>query len=194
MFGRIDRVDECGEMVRIIDYKTGSIDSSASSYYMGLKLQLPLYLLSASAGKRAVGAYYFPAQIEYGEDKDGAFRMKGFMDGDDEVVKNSDVNLQEKQKSNYFDAYFRGRKIESAMPSEDFAYFLQYAALIARKGSAELVGGYVAPSPAEGACKSCKLAGCCGFALGDGGEERKTLKVNCGGIAKIVRREKGEEG
>jgi ATP-dependent helicase/nuclease subunit B len=193
MFGRIDRVDECGEMVRIIDYKTGSIDSSASSYYMGLKLQLPLYLLSAAAGKRAVGAYYFPAQLEYGEDKDGAFRMKGFMDSDDEVVKNSDTTLQEKQKSNYFDAYLKGRKIESAMPSEDFADFLQYGVLIARKGSAELIGGYVAPSPAEGACKSCKFAGCCGFALGDGGEERKTLKVNCGGIAKIVRSERGDE-
>ncbi|MDE7086958.1 MAG: PD-(D/E)XK nuclease family protein, partial [Clostridia bacterium] len=35
--GRIDRVDVCGDMVRIIDYKTGTVDSSATKYYMGLK-------------------------------------------------------------------------------------------------------------------------------------------------------------
>jgi ATP-dependent helicase/DNAse subunit B len=192
MYGRIDRVDECEDMVRIIDYKTGSFDSTASSYYMGLKLQLPLYLLSAAGNKRAVGAYYFPAQIEYGTDKDGAFRMQGFMDASEEVVKNSDTTLTEKCKSNYFNAYLNGRSVESAMSQDDFSYFLQYGVLIARKGSSELTGGYIAPSPAEGACKNCKLAGMCGFAASEGDEERKSKKVNCSGIAGIVRKEKGE--
>ena len=41
VFGRIDRVDVSGDLVRIIDYKTGSIDPSPAKYYMGLKLQLP---------------------------------------------------------------------------------------------------------------------------------------------------------
>jgi ATP-dependent helicase/DNAse subunit B len=193
LFGRIDRVDNCGEMVRIIDYKTGSIDSAASSYYMGQKLQLPLYLLTASKGKRAVGAYYFPAQIEYRDEDDGEFRMKGFMDGCEEVVKNSDTTLKDKQKSNYFDAYLNGRKVESAMTTLDFADFLTYSTLVSRKGAKELMGGNVMPSPAEGACKSCKFFGCCGFTVGTDGEERKALKVNCSKIASIVRIERGDE-
>jgi ATP-dependent helicase/nuclease subunit B len=193
LYGRIDRVDSCGDMVRIIDYKTGSIDSTASSYYMGLKLQLPLYLLSASKGKRAVGAYYFPAQVEFKDTADGAFRMKGFMDGGEDVVKSSDTTLKDKQKSSYFDAYLNGRKMESAMTHEDFIDFLSYSSLVARKGASELIGGNLSPSPTEGACKGCKMAGCCGFAVGTDGEERKTLKVNCGKIAQIVRKERGEE-
>ncbi|MDE7379788.1 MAG: PD-(D/E)XK nuclease family protein, partial [Clostridia bacterium] len=79
--GRIDRVDSGDGMVRVIDYKTGSIDEKPASYYMGLKLQLPLYLIAAANGcrdekgeyhypateenrRRAVGAYYFPASVD----------------------------------------------------------------------------------------------------------------------------------
>jgi ATP-dependent helicase/DNAse subunit B len=190
--GRIDRVDECGDMVRIIDYKTGTVDSSASSYYMGLKLQLPLYLMSAAKGKRAVGAYYFPAQIEYKDKPDGVFRLKGFMDGSEEVVRSSDTVVQEKEKSNYFDAYLKGRKLDYAMDREQFSYFLNYAYLVSRKGASELVGGNITPSPAEGACLSCKFAGSCGFAAGTDGEERKAFKVNCAKIAQIAKDD--EEG
>lgn len=193
LFGRIDRVDSCGDMVRIIDYKTGAIDGSAQSYYMGLKLQLPLYLLSASKGKRAVGAYYFPAQTEYREEKESPYRMKGFMDGGEDVVKNSDTTLEEKQKSNYFDAYLNGRKLETAMSKEDFADFLVYSTLVARKGGQELLSGNVSPSPSEHACSSCRFSGSCGFAVGVNGEERKTLKTDCGKIARIVRKQRGDE-
>jgi hypothetical protein len=79
------------------------------------------------------------------------------------------------------------------MSQDDFSYFLQYGVLIARKGSSELTEGYIAPSPAEGACKNCKLAGMCGFATSDGDEERKSKKVNCSSIVGIVRKEKGDK-
>lgn len=190
LYGRIDRVDGCGDMVRIIDYKTGTIDGSAPSYYMGLKLQLPLYLVSASKGKRAVGAYYFPAQIEFKDKQDGVFRLRGFMDASEDVVKNSDTTLEEKQKSRYFDAYLNGKQPDIAMTREDFADFLAYSGLVARKGANEMVGGFVSPSPYDKACDYCKLAGSCGFA---GGESRSALKVNCAKIAEIVRKERGDE-
>ncbi|MBQ8295415.1 MAG: PD-(D/E)XK nuclease family protein, partial [Clostridia bacterium] len=41
--GKVDRVDGTDEFVRVIDYKTGKIDDSASSYYTGRKLQMQLY-------------------------------------------------------------------------------------------------------------------------------------------------------
>ena len=192
LFGRIDRVDDCGDMVRVIDYKTGSTDNSAASYYMGLKLQLPVYLLASSQGKRAVGAYYFPAKVEYEEEHDGVFRLKGYMDGSEDVVRSSDSNVAEKQKSRYVDAYLNGRQVESALSRDDFADFLLYSSLVARQGAAEMAEGNASPSPAEGACKRCQLAGSCGFAVGLDGEERKKAKVDCRRIAGIVRKQRGD--
>lgn len=193
LFGRIDRVDGCGDMVRIIDYKTGSVDNSASSYYMGLKLQLPVYLLASSSGKRAVGAYYFPAKVEYEDEHDGVFRLKGYMDGSEDVVKNTDTQVSEKCKSAFVDAYLNGRAVESVLDRDDFADFLQYSRMVARKGAAEMTGGNILPSPAEGACGYCQFAGSCGFAVGVDGEERKKIKVDCKRVAQVVREERGDE-
>lgn len=193
VFGKIDRVDSCGDMVRIIDYKTGTIDSSATKYYMGLKLQLPLYLTAASAGRRAVGAYYFPASVEYKPKEDGVFRLQGFMDGGDDVVSVSDTTLQPKQKSAYFDAYLSGKKLDGAMDSETFSDFLQYSVLIARQGAKEMLAGNIAPSPASDACKYCRMGGSCNFCVGEDGEERSSKTVKCEDVAKIVRTQKGDE-
>ena len=188
MFGRIDRVDESGDMVRIIDYKTGTIDCSAAKYYSGTKLQLPLYLLCVSDGKRAAGAYYFPAAVEYKEKADGVFRLRGFMDGSDEVVSASDNGVLPKKKSDYVDAYLSGRKLDGAMTREEFADFLDYAGMVADGGVREMLEGNVAPSPSEGVCKYCKAGGSCGFAAGRDGAERKVASIKCTEIAALVKK------
>lgn len=193
VFGRIDRVDASGSMVRIIDYKTGSFDASATAYYMGEKLQLPLYLLAVSQGKRAAGAYYFPATVQYKDNTDGVFRLQGFMDGSDDVVSASDTNLVTGQKSSYVEAYLSGRKMECAMASEDFSDFLEYSKLVAGCGASEMLSGNIEPSPASGICDWCKAGGSCGFAAGKDGEERKPLRtVKCSEIAEIARKEGGK--
>ena len=190
IFGRIDRVDECGDMVRIVDYKTGTIDCSASKYYTGAKLQLPLYLLAVSGGRRAAGAYYFPAAVEYREKEDGVFRLQGFMDGSEDVVKSSDKTVQEKERSSYVDAYLNGnRKVESAMEREDFSAFLEYSRHIAQRGARQMIGGNCAPSPTAGACDYCAFSGCCSFDGGSQGE-RTVKKIKCAQIAQIAREEK----
>ena len=192
IYGRIDRVDESGDMVRIIDYKTGSIDATASKYYTGAKLQLPLYLLAVSKGKRAAGAYYFPASLEYKDKQDGVFRLQGFMDGSDDVVIASDSTVQPKMKSDYVNASLGGSRSESAMSRADFADFLEYSRLVADVGAAEMLSGNIAPSPAEGTCKYCKAGGSCGVNLGKDGEERKHKSVKCSQIAGLVRKVKGD--
>lgn len=193
--GRIDRVDSCGDMVRIIDYKTGGIDDSPSSYYMGLKLQLPLYLSAAAEGRRAAGAYYFPANLDYSAENGGAFTLRGFMDGSEDVVKCSDTTLQDKQRSAYFGAYLNGRKVDKAMSREDFADFLSYSKKIAGAGVKEMTGGEIAPSPVGGVCENCKFAGCCVYDLKKFGE-REEIKADCKTIAAIARGEErgGEDG
>lgn len=184
--GRIDRVDESGSFVRIIDYKTGTIDDAPSSYYTGLKLQLPLYLTAVSKTKRAAGAYYFPANLDFGTDGGGVFTLRGFMDGSDEVVRCSDTTLREKQKSAYVNAGLGGKKNDRAMASEDFADFLSYSTEIARRGASALVGGDIAPSPMAGACAKCRFASCCGYDVERQGE-REERKADCKTIAKIMR-------
>ncbi|MDE7453625.1 MAG: PD-(D/E)XK nuclease family protein [Clostridia bacterium] len=193
VFGRIDRVDTCGDLVRIIDYKTGTIDSSPAKYYMGLKLQLPLYLTSASKGRRAAGAYYFPASVEYKDKADGVFRLQGFMDGSDEVVTRSDVTLQPKEKSRYFDAYLGGGRSDKAMTPEVFSEFLEYSQAVAKQGAGEMLEGNIAPSPAEGECSFCKAGGSCAFAVGADGEQRSPRAIKCGEIANVVKRLKEGE-
>ena len=191
--GRVDRVDRYEDMIRIIDYKSGSVDASATKYYMGLKLQLPLYLTAVATGRRAVGAYYFPASVGYKTEPDGVFRLQGFMDGSDEVISASDTTIEPKQKSAYIEAAISGKKSESAMENGIFPDFLQYSTLIARKGVKEMLEGNIEPSPAEGACKYCKMGGSCNFAVGLDGEERSSRTVKCADIAKIVRKERGDE-
>lgn len=192
LYGRIDRVDQSGDLVRVIDYKTGNIDASAGKYYAGAKLQLPLYLLAVSQGKRAAGAYYFPASIEYKDKQDGVFRLQGFMDGSEEVVSASDSLVKPKGKSDYVEAYLGVKKNDCAMTSEDFPAFLEYSRLVAGKGAGEMIAGNVTPSPAADTCKYCKAGGSCGFAVGRDGAERKTGAVKCSEIAALVKRVKGE--
>lgn len=191
--GRIDRIDACGDMVRIIDYKTGYSDASPAKYYAGQKLQLPLYLLAAAKGRRAVAAYYFPASLEYKTKSDGVFRLQGFMDGSAEVVRASDTTVTEKQKSEYFNAYLCGREVEGAMPSGQFNDFLSYSGLVARQGAREMLQGNITPSPAEDVCAYCKMGGSCGFAEGADGACRKPRAVKCADIAAIAAKARGEK-
>lgn len=190
--GRIDRIDSFGNMVRIIDYKTGTTDATPLSYYMGLKLQLPLYLTAVSKGRRAVGAYYFPASLEYKKEKDGVFRLQGFMDGSDEVVSATDIEADENEKSDYVNATL-GKTTDTAMDGETFDFFLQYAGIVARKGTGEMLAGNIEPSPAGKACDYCKVKGSCGFEAGVNGEVRNHRAVKCSEIANIVRRRKGDK-
>ncbi len=194
VYGRIDRVDESGDMVRVIDYKTGSIDAAASSYYSGKKLQLPLYLLAVSEGKRAVGAYYFPASVLYSDKSDGVFRLQGFMDCSDEVVGASDKNVQPKTKSSYVNANYQGKQLENTLMRDDFIDFLEYSRLISNSAVKEMTSGNITPSPIDGACEYCKMGGSCGVTLGKDVEERKTASVKCAEIAKIVQKQRKNNG
>ena len=191
--GKVDRVDECGDMVRVIDYKTGSISYTAEEYYAGIKLQLPLYLLAASKGKRPAGAYYFPANIEFSDKPVGDFTLKGFMDCGEAVVSNTDTTIKDKERSAFVDAYLNGRKLSGNLSEDDFAYFIAYSALIARRGAAEMFGGNISPSPYAGACDFCSMGGMCGFAAGPENVPRSVEGITCEDVANIVKRLKGDK-
>ena len=186
--GKIDRVDTAEDFARVVDYKTGKFDVSPTAYYSGRKLQLPLYLYAASKGRRAAGAYYFPATVGFHAAGEYPFRMQGFTVRDDRVVRLSDSTVAEGEKSRYIDAYYGGRA--SGLAPDDFAEFLEYSVLSAQACARETVRGCIAASPYEGACKYCPYGGACGYDPASGA--RSVPRVGAEEIAAIVREERGE--
>lgn len=191
--GKVDRVDESGGLVRVIDYKTGDISYEAEDFYTGRKIQLPLYLLAASRGKRPAGAYYFPANIEFSDSAGGNFTLKGFMDASPEVVRATDKALAEGARSAFVDAYMGGKLLKGSLTEEEFSDFISYSALIARRAAKEMFGGNIQPLPYEGACAYCKMGGMCGFYNDGRRAPRKESGITCSDIARIVRAERGDE-
>lgn len=188
--GKVDRVDDSGKYLRIIDYKTGSIDDSAVSYYTGQKLQLQLYMQELKGEKIPAGVFYFPASVDYGEDGDGRFRMKGFLNGDEEALRCGDRNITETQKSEFFPAALKNSPLaKRVMDEQTFRDFLDYAQLLARQGCDELKEGYIAPSPYEGKCSYCKFGGMCGFDK-DVCATRKENSIDPATIANVAKEER----
>lgn len=182
--GKADRVDEADGLVRVIDYKTGSIDDSPVGYYTGRKLQLQLYLLAAARGGQAAGAFYFPAAESYTPADETKYRMRGFFCGESEVVSRMDVTLSEGEKSSLFEGGLTGKFTDRGMSREDFSAFLDYAALVCARAEEEMREGNVSPSPYEGVCAYCKMKSLCAFT----GEERKEKPVTCAQIAAIAKK------
>ncbi len=181
--GIADRIDGSDDLVRVIDYKTGKIEESAGAYYTGRKLQLELYLRAAAKGRRAAGAFYFPAADSFTPEDEFKFRMTGFFCGDDEVISRMDRDLTEGQSALFKGGYGDG------MSRDDFEAFLDYSLLVSQKAEDEMRRGNIAPSPYGDSCTWCKMKSLCGFV----GEPRKEKALKCADIVDIVRRERGEK-
>ncbi len=162
IYGKVDRIDSTDKFVRVIDYKTGSIDDNATSYYVGKKLQLQLYMSSLKGEKVPAGVFYFPASVNYG-DEDNRFRMRGFVNGDEEALRAGDIHITEEKQSEYFPASLKNERSKRVMDEDVFRDFLDYSVFLARQGAKELKEGYIAPTPYEETCTYCKYGGMCGF-------------------------------
>jgi ATP-dependent helicase/nuclease subunit B len=192
----VDRVDGTDKYVRIIDYKTGSIDESPASYYTGQKIQLQLYMSELKGERVPAGVFYFPASMEFATEEEGRFRMRGFMNGSEEALLCGDKNLGvagEKVKSEYFDAALKnGATKKKVMDEETFRDFLDYSVHVARQGCKELKEGFIAASPYEGKCEYCKYGGMCGFNK-DTCKPRKEPSIETGTIANIAKEQREGE-
>lgn len=191
--GKVDRVDGTDKYVRIIDYKTGTIDDQAASYYTGRKLQLQLYMSELKGERVPAGVFYFPASVNYDGDTEGKFRMQGFLNGNEEALLAGDktlANAPETQKSAHFPAALKNSaSAKRIMDEETFRDFLDYSVFVARQGCKELKEGYIAPSPYEGHCTYCKYGGMCGFEK-DNAKPRKESSIDPSAIAKIAKTER----
>ncbi len=195
--GKVDRIDVAEgagkEYVRIVDYKTGKIDETPVAYYTGRKLQMQLYMSEIQGERIPAGVFYFPASVEYSDEDEGRFRMRGFLNGDEEALKAGDKSIAEGGKSEYFSASLKNTARQSkVMDEQTFRSFLDYGVLVAKGAVKELKEGYVAPSPYEGKCEYCKFGGMCGFNR-EVAARRKEGSISPAEIAKIVQKKKGED-
>ncbi len=191
--GKVDRIDVAGEYVRIIDYKTGAIDDSPTSYYTGQKLQMQLYMSKLKGERIPAGVFYFPASVEYGDEEEGRYRMKGFLNGAEGALRAGDIHLTDEKKSEYFAASLTNNKrLSKVMDEPTFLDFLDYGELVTRQGVKELQEGYIAPTPYQGSCQYCKYGGLCGFQK-DCAPERKERAIEPSAIADVAKNEKEGE-
>lgn len=200
--GKPDRVDLAEveddgnkkKYLRIIDYKTGNIQASALSYYIGQKLQLQLYMSAFKGEEIPAGVFYFPASLTYSNEGEEKFQMQGFLNGDREALLCGDENLTETTKSAYFPAALKNPpQATSIMDEGTFRDFLDYSVFVARKAYQEIQGGFIAPSPYEtssnSSCKYCKYGGMCGY-MRDTATARAESTITPKEIATIAREER----
>lgn len=184
LYGKIDRVDETGEFVRVVDYKTGEVDSSPESYYVGKKLQLPLYLHAVSDGKTPAGGFYFPAYREFTKEGEANYKMTGFFNEVAMPYLDKEASVG---KSELFDSS-QGKSSKKVLGAELFADFVEYSALISENGIKELKKGFVGASPYKECPSWCKFKGLCR----SDAEGRPCHKTTCVEIAQISHNEKEE--
>ncbi len=196
LFGKIDRVDRCGDYIIIIDYKSAaSISFSLTQVMYGERLQLFIYMkaLVGQLNAKPAGVFYLPLSnnFESEEKSDGRFKYVGFINTDEKILCNFDRVFQCTQpgtQSELFPLYrtnARGREGQiSATPAgtattpERFEKLCEYVEKLITKAAEEIDEGYIKPSPVKSACDWCEYADICGFALtGEPEREYKTSKV-----------------
>ncbi len=187
--GKIDRIDEWGDYIRIIDYKTGDVKSDLGSIYYGRKIQLVTYLsaIDGIKNKKVAGLFYLPIHSDFVKNNKkirDIYKLQGFLLDDIEVLKHMDNNIsfdnpeshlvplkiksgkEALKKSNFEISKGNSRIYYSA---DNFETMKNYNEELCKTALQEILSGYSEPSPAvfsgdeDGACKWCKLSGFCGL-------------------------------
>ena len=187
--GKIDRVDVSDDFIRIVDYKTGSVDDSVASYYTGRKIQLEMYMAAAKGDKIPAGVFYFPASLSFSDESDKPFRMRGFFVGDQDALTAGDPVTAAGEKgteSEFFAAKNGETRNTHSMDRLTFLSFIEYSAFVAEGARKELKTGYIGVSPAKFACNYCPYGGACGFHPDKSARRAEELTVRPESVASIV--------
>ena len=168
LIGKADRIDECGDYIRIIDYKTGSTGNILKELYYGNKLQLFLYQKVASEGlkKKGAGVFYFNAKFDYEKSEGETKILKGIVENDEDIIPLMDSEIDKDGKSDVLSVSLAGQKSESkykgsAVAKDKLKAYENYAVNVASKAIDEIVEGFIQPKPDEDACKYCPYAAIC---------------------------------
>jgi len=152
LIGKVDRIDAYENMVRIIDYKTGSSTSfKISDIYYGTAIQLPLYsYILKEQGKNVVGMFYLLIRNKF--DGKQIPKLNGVLVSDLDVAKNMDVNLKPGEKSSLLeirlnaDYSFNAQQKNSLVSVKEMNYLINSSVELASKIVDEIQGGNYKPS------------------------------------------------
>ena len=194
--GKIDRVDKFNNNIRIIDYKSGTIDAGNESFYTGRKLQLYLYLNTfLNEGYNPSGTYYFPVHDKFTDKKDKNYVMQGRTVDDSEVINATDINLALNKKSEHVSVRLTNKgelwKNSQTLTQNEMKRYLEYAVKVSENAIDEINSGFIKATPYEKACDYCKYGGMCGFDK-ECSSERKVKNVKKSTIIDAVIGKKGE--
>ena len=175
--GVIDRIDSCGDGLRIIDYKTGATEFKLKSCLLGTDMQLPLYAYATGA-RDVTGFFYVKLAPRYdakAKPFDGCFVR------DTEIAITYDRALAELLPSSVLAVRLkRDRKTGELSFNEQYKAGLArdaFDALIERcKRNAsvavdEMADGHIDRSPIDGACARCAFRGVCGDGIAERGAD-----------------------
>ncbi len=189
--GTIDRVDECGDYIRVVDYKTGNMDDSKSALFTGRKLQL--YLYSKVLNKDIAGVYYMPIANDF----DGEYKKMLFGDSllDKAVLEKQDKDYEKGVNNILKVKVTKEGKISSALPKEDLSCVSEYAIKISENLAENMKEGFIPASPyieddEHGVCSYCSFKGMCADHFT---RERVVNKVDESTIIGAIKGEGGEE-
>ena len=148
---------------------------------------MQLYMSAIKGERIPAGVFYFPASVDYTDGEESRFKMKGFLNGDEEALLCGDKTLTEEKPSEFFPASLKNNaRSKRVMDEQTFRDFLDYSVLVARQGCQELKEGYIAPSPYGSGCEYCKYGGLCGFNK-DVCQPRTETAIDTTTIAEIAR-------
>ena len=180
--GKIDRIDKCDKMVRLIDYKTGQVDLDIKNLYYGKKIQLFAYLLSIYEQDeyKPVGVFYLPIKSIFRKDSNvlDAYKLEGYFVSNMSVVLEFDHELTfEHSKSQLIDMQLStskenkmlGKKVLRPQPNiideQQLKDLAQYSKLLISGAVKEITDGNIMASPivikGNCACDYCKFKCIC---------------------------------
>ena len=213
LVGKIDRVDQWGDYIKLVDYKTGSISVNPADIYYGRKIQLVSYLLAMKSYKnlKPGAVVYFPIHNAFAQTAKKAeelYKNSGIILDDFKVVSAIDRSLNlDNPKSNIINAEIYSNKETrqtgeiNLKPNNELVSesildgIMNYVYLLASGAVEEILGGNVAPSPTRSEnktpCQFCKLNNICGL-KGISGVREQNLKVDYLKISAAAGREEDE--
>ncbi len=198
--GKIDRMDvsrDGGRYIRVIDYKTGGMAFDYGELFLGLKLQLPLYvaaIMAAGCAADIAGMYYMPVTEPKLEDAQSeekleelllkAFRLSGITVNELDVIGLTDnfegaSSIIEARRNK--DGVLTGRGL---VPSSGMRAVVDFSKRRAVETLRDIMDGHADAAPYsygnnKSACDWCDYAGVCMFdAKFRGCSMRKIVKMD----------------
>lgn len=174
LVGKADRIDEAGDYLRIIDYKTGTTGNVLKELKFGQKLQLVLYEKFACEHfkKMTGGVFYFDAKFDYSkEEEQSKILLRGLAPYDETLIPLLDNAIEVDGKSDIISIYKSkkdGTYKGSAISKVDMKNLFSYAEKLTSKAIEEICEGYIEPKPHADSCRGCRYASLCGYEIESG--------------------------